>query len=57
MFGRKKHSGKASVQTVASVAFNLIFRAEDRTLTDDECNNAVKKAIAAAEKLGAELRS
>ncbi|MEE3311012.1 MAG: phenylalanine--tRNA ligase subunit beta [Acutalibacteraceae bacterium] len=40
-----------------SVAFNLIFRAEDRTLTDDECNNAVKKAIAAAEKLGAELRS
>jgi len=40
-----------------SVAFNLIFRAEDRTLTDEECNNAVKKAIAAAEKLGAELRS
>lgn len=40
-----------------SVAFNLIFRAEDRTLTDEECNAAVKKAIAAAEKLGAELRS
>ena len=40
-----------------SVAFNLIFRAEDRTLTDDECNSAVQKAIAAAEKLGAELRS
>ena len=40
-----------------SVAFNLIFRAEDRTLTDEECNNAVKKAVAAAEKLGAELRS
>ncbi|MBQ2693175.1 MAG: phenylalanine--tRNA ligase subunit beta [Clostridia bacterium] len=39
------------------VAFNLIFRAEDRTLTDEECNNAVQKAIAAAEKLGAELRS
>ena len=30
---------------------------EDRTLTDDECNSAVQKAIAAAEKLGAELRS
>ena len=40
-----------------SVAFNLIFRAEDRTLTDDECNSAVQKAIEAAEKLGAELRS
>ena len=40
-----------------SVAFNLIFRAEDRTLTDEECNAAVDKAIKAAELLGAELRS
>ena len=40
-----------------SVAFNLIFRADDRTLTDEECNAAVEKAIAAAQKLGAELRS
>lgn len=40
-----------------SVAFNLIFRAEDRTLTDEECNEAVSKAIKAAEHLGAELRS
>lgn len=40
-----------------SVAFNLIFRADDRTLTDEECNAAVNKAIAAAEALGAELRS
>ncbi len=40
-----------------SVAFNLIFRADDRTLTDEECNSAVKKAIEAAERLGAELRS
>ena len=40
-----------------SVAFNLIFRADDRTLTDEECNAAVQKAVAAAEKLGAELRS
>ena len=40
-----------------SVAFNLIFRADDRTLTDEECNSAVSKAIEAAERLGAELRS
>jgi len=40
-----------------SVAFNLKFRSADHTLTDDETNAAVKKAIKAAEKLGAELRS
>ena len=40
-----------------SVAFNLRFRAADRTLTDEECNAAVDKAIRAAGKLGAELRS
>lgn len=40
-----------------SVAYNLKFRSADRTLTDEECNQAVKKAVAAAEKLGAQLRS
>ncbi len=40
-----------------SVAFSLRFRAADRTLTDEECTAAVEKAIAAAAKLGAELRS
>ena len=40
-----------------SVAFNLRFRSADHTLTDDECNNAVNKAIRAAEELGATLRS
>ncbi len=39
-----------------SVAFNLRFRSHDHTLTDDECNAAVKKAIKAAEELGATLR-
>ena len=39
-----------------SVAFNLRFRSHDHTLTDDECNSAVKKAIKAAEELGATLR-
>ncbi|MCQ2488489.1 MAG: phenylalanine--tRNA ligase subunit beta [Clostridia bacterium] len=39
-----------------SVAFNLRFRSAERTLTDDEVNSAVKKAIKAAEELGAVLR-
>lgn len=40
-----------------SIAFSLRFRAADRTLTDEECNAAIAKAVAAAEKLGALLRS
>ena len=40
-----------------SVAFSLRFRSAEHTLTDDECNSAVKKAIKAAEELGAALRS
>ncbi len=40
-----------------SVAFNLRFRSAERTLTDEECSNAVNKAIKAVEALGATLRS
>lgn len=40
-----------------SVAFNLKFRSAERTLTDEECTAAVNKAVAAAEKIGAALRS
>ena len=40
-----------------SVAFNLRFRSADHTLTDEECTNAVNKAIKAVEKLGATLRA
>lgn len=40
-----------------SVAWGLRFRSAERTLTDEECNNAVNKAIKAAEGLGAVLRS
>jgi len=40
-----------------SVAFNLKFRSAERTLTDEECNGAVKKAIKAVSDLGAILRS
>ncbi|HPZ00304.1 MAG TPA: phenylalanine--tRNA ligase subunit beta, partial [Clostridiales bacterium] len=40
-----------------SVAFSLRFRSADRTLTDEECNRAVDKAIKAMADLGATLRS
>lgn len=49
--GTQIESGKKSV------AFNLKFRNMERTLTDEEADNAVKKAISAVESLGGSLRS
>ncbi len=40
-----------------SVAFSLKFRASDRTLTDEEVDAAVKKAVKSVEKCGGVLRS
>lgn len=40
-----------------SVAFNLVLRRADRTITDEESESTVQKALAALAKLGAELRS
>ncbi len=40
-----------------SVAFSLRFRSAERTLTDEECNQAVEKAIQAIQNLGGALRS
>lgn len=40
-----------------SVAFSVVMRAADRTLTDDEADSAVKKVLKALESLGATLRS
>lgn len=40
-----------------SVAFSLTMRAADRTLTDEECDAAVKRALKALAALGAEIRS
>ena len=40
-----------------SVAFNLVLRRADRTITDEESESAVQKAVAALTELGAELRS
>ena len=40
-----------------SVAYNLVMRASDRTLTDEECDRAVKKTLESLEKIGVTLRS
>lgn len=39
-----------------SMAFHLIFRAPDRTLTDEEVNEEIKKIIKALKSIGAEIR-
>ena len=51
------YSGSQIPEGKKSVAFNIIFRADDRTLTDEECDNAVKKIMKALAASGAELRS
>ena len=40
-----------------SVAFSLTLRSPERTLTDSEADSAVKKALAALEEIGAQIRS
>lgn len=49
--------GKQIPEGFKSVAYNVSFRAADRTLTDDEVNSPMKKIIKELEeKLGAKLR-
>ena len=40
-----------------SVALSITLRAADRTLTDEEAENAVKKVLANLAEIGVELRS
>lgn len=40
-----------------SVAFSMVMRAPDRTLTDEEADAAVKRALKALAKIGVEIRS
>ncbi len=46
------YQGSQIPQGKKSVAFNLKLRAQDRTLTDEECDNAMNKAIKSLSKLG-----
>ena len=40
-----------------SVAFSIVFQADDRTLTDAEADKAVEKIVSALEGMGARLRA
>ncbi len=51
------YKGKQIKEGCKSVAYNISFRAQDRTLTDEEVNAPMKKIVAELEaKLGAQLR-
>ena len=51
------YRGSQIAEGKKSVAFNLSFRAEDRTLTDEETEKVMGKVLEALAKLGATLRS
>ena len=50
------YTGEQIDKDKKSVAYNIVLRAHDRTLTDDETENAVNKILKALEKIGAVLR-
>ncbi len=51
------YSGSQIPDGMKSIAFNIRMRAADRTLTDEEADKAMKKAINSLEELGVKLRS
>ena len=52
------YKGKGIPEGKKSVAYSMSLRAADRTLTDDECDKAMKNAIEALEQqFGAALRA
>ena len=51
------YRGAQVAQGKKSVAYSLTMRAADRTLTDEEADAAVKRALKALDKVGAQLRS
>jgi phenylalanyl-tRNA synthetase beta chain len=51
------YKGKQVPEGHKSMAYSISFRAEDRTLTDDEVNKSMQKIMAALEKnFNAKLR-
>lgn len=51
------YTGEQIAADKKSVAYSITLRANDRTLTDDETDNAVRKILKALEKIGVSLRS
>lgn len=50
------YTGNQVEEGKKSVAYNIVLRANDRTLTDEETESAVKKILKALSAVGAELR-
>ena len=51
------YTGEQIAEDQKSVAYSVTLRASDRTLTDEETDNAVRKILKALEKIGVSLRS
>ena len=51
------YKGSQNAQGKKSVAFNISMRASDRTLTDEEVNDAMSNILKALEELGGQIRS
>ena len=51
------YEGKQIAAGLKSAAFSLTLRSSDATLTDEQANSAMKKAVKALEAVGAQLRS
>ena len=51
------YEGAQVEEGMKSVAFSLRLRSAERTLTDEDADSAIKKAIKALEKIGVSLRS
>ena len=51
------YEGSQIKEGFKSVAYNITFRAKDRTLTEDDINGAMKKILNGLESLGIELRA
>ena len=51
------YTGEHMAPGKKSLAYSLVLRAADRTLTDEEAENAVKKVLANLAEISVELRS
>ena len=51
------YEGSQIVAGFKSVAYSIVFRAKDRTLTDEDVNAVMKKILNGLQGLGIELRA
>ena len=51
------YTGSSVPEGKKSVAYSIVLRSEEKTLTDEECDNAVKKIMRALEGIGVTLRA